>query len=165
MVLLRQLIAVARTLSDAVYGAAGPASLQGSVGAHVRHIHDHYLLLLDGLADRRIDYENRPREVRIEQDRAYALDILEGLIPALAGIPASLADTVVDIQSACGLNDAKRWCRSTVKRELECLVMHDVHHHALIAFLLQHHDVSTPAGFGVAPSTRRHLQDRPSCVR
>lgn len=165
LALIKQTIDLVQGLGDEAYCGPGTAFHPSGIGCHVRHIHDHYRLFLDGFAARRVDYERRARDTRIEQDRGYAMAMLAGLGDALGAIPEGLADSAIEIQSACGLADDQRWCRSTVRRELEYLVMHDVHHHALIAFILHSRNMSTPEGFGLAPSTRRYLQGQQTCAR
>ena len=52
------------------------------------------------------------------------------------------------------------WSNSTIRRELQFLVSHTVHHYALIGLILKTMDVSVPENFGVAPSTLKHEQSQ-----
>ena len=52
--------------------------------------------------------------------------------------------------------DPEPWSQSTIRRELQYLQAHTVHHYALIAFILRLQGREPAASFGVAPSTLRH---------
>ncbi|MCE9616223.1 MAG: DinB family protein [Lentisphaerae bacterium] len=163
--LLNQLMDVIRQLTPEDYRATTDVVLGRGVGGHVRHIYDHYRLLLAGLPAGRVDYEQRARDARLEQDPDFALDQLRDLAAALQSVPVAHADARIVVQSARGADGGPRWCGSTIRRELDFLAMHDVHHHALIALMLRHLKVAIPDGFGVAPATRRHLEARSPCAQ
>jgi uncharacterized damage-inducible protein DinB len=153
-------------LDDAAYAKVQPPLYVGSVGAHLRHALDHYANFLDGLGEGRIDYESRRRDVRIEADRTFARQAVRALASRLGAIPDAEGDREVITRVECG-GDASRgeaWARSTVRRELDFLVSHTVHHFALVAMILRLQDRDPGAEFGVAPSTLRHWQRRGSCA-
>jgi len=53
-------------------------------------------------------------------------------------------------------DDGSPWSESTVKRELQYLQAHTIHHYALIALILRIQGITPHDEFGVAPSTLRH---------
>jgi len=55
----------------------------------------------------------------------------------------------------CGTPDPEPVAPSSVKRELQFLVSHTLHHYALIALQLKQQDQPVQPGFGMAPSTVR----------
>ena len=57
------------------------------------------------------------------------------------------------------------WSGSTVRRELDFLLSHTVHHYALIAMSLRLRGLPVPAELGVAPSTLEHWRRQGRCVR
>ena len=57
------------------------------------------------------------------------------------------------------------WSGSTVQRELQFLVSHTVHHCALIKQILRQHGFEAGMEFGLAPSTKGHLQRQAACAR
>ncbi|KAG9070039.1 hypothetical protein KI688_009369 [Linnemannia hyalina] len=71
-----------------MYTKPSVLACQGTIGKHVRHLHDHYRLLLatfppaQGLSQDRqwsVDYDKRSREVPMESDIDYAIGELESL--------------------------------------------------------------------------------------
>ncbi len=155
LALLEQGAAVLARLDPATYTAARPG--WSPVGAQVRHVLDHYLALLDGLAERRVNYDARRRDPRIELDPRAALDLMERIGADLAGLDEAEGDLALDVHGDSGGGDGLDWRRSTLGRELQFLASHTVHHWALVRLLLEGHGVRTSADFGLAPSTRAHL--------
>lgn len=138
------------------YARRVPECFNASIGGHFRHELDHYLSFLRDLASRRVDYERRDRDALLENDAAHArrrIGEVVAALEALADVPGDTALSVRIENTAEGAPDA--WGASTVRRELQFLLSHTIHHHALIAInarLLGH---TVPAEFGVAPSTLR----------
>jgi uncharacterized damage-inducible protein DinB len=162
---LHQGIELIKSISDPVYTRAFPPLYKSGVGPHFRHCLDHYSSLIGGLEGGRIDYDSRERDTRIEQDRAFTVALIQTLILALKSIQEDQLDQPVQSKTDCGSDDANPWCSSSVRRELQFLVSHTVHHYALIAMILRHQGVEPPATFGVAPSTLRHEEKQASCAR
>lgn len=141
---------------------AEPLGLSG-IGPHVRHASDFYLRFLAGLRApsgevRRVDYDARDRDPRIETDPGHAAERLTRIMVDLRRLPEQvpdLADASLEVRS-----DGSPWTPSTVARELLSLLGHTVHHHALIAVLLRARGAEVPEGFGVAPSTLRHWAEQ-----
>ena len=150
-----------RSLDDALYTDCPRGPFPGGVGAQLRHCIDFYDCFLDGLAGGRVDYTRRRRDARIETDRALAGRKLDQLIRALAALGPEQAAAELRVRTEGAPSDESR-TRSTVRRELEFLTSHTIHHYALIVLLLSMHGYEIPAdleGFGVAPSTLSHWQE------
>ncbi|MCA1758587.1 MAG: hypothetical protein LC658_02365, partial [Bacteroidales bacterium] len=52
-----------------------------SIGQHIRHILEFYLLLVSGSFSGTVSYDKRQRDKRIEQDPQFAVATIERLIP------------------------------------------------------------------------------------
>lgn len=158
---LQQALDLLETLDDATYTRRVPECFDGWIGAHVRHLHDFYSLLLSGAPEGQVDYDSRERDPRLESERQYAMDKLKGLIKRLAELRPDAADRPLQARMDCP-GDAPEggWHQSTLGRELALLAFHDVHHYALIAFMLHRMDIQPPPGFGVAPSTLAYQEER-----
>lgn len=63
-------IGITRGLDDADFAKGRDGG--SSIGAHIRHNLDFVNALLNGIVEGRIDYNDRPRDSRVENDRAYA---------------------------------------------------------------------------------------------
>lgn len=164
---LQQASDLVGALSDAEYLNAAPATYGSGIGAHLRHCLDHYTNFLAGLDCARIDYDARQRDVRVEQDRGFALSCMESLRARLAGLRDRGQDAALEVKMDCGdqTDPATWWSRSSVCRELQFLISHTVHHYALIAFMLRQQGRDPGPRFGVAPSTIRYNESKASCVR
>ena len=138
-----------------------------SIGAHFRHVLEHYHAFLDGLEEGRVDYDARPRDRRLEDDPDRAVASAGAVVcrlEELAGRPR-WRQLFINSASEAGLADAHDWTASTVGRELAFLLSHTIHHYALIRLLASDHGIRLDADFGVAPSTLRHRrQDTVPCA-
>lgn len=163
---LSQAIALLETMDDKTYRKPYAPFFASGVGAHLRHNLDHYQCFLNGLPTRKIDYDARTRDPRLETDRDYAAQQMQQIVRALEMI--SEADTeapvLVKMDSDGETELPAAWRRSTVGRELQFLVSHTVHHDALIAVLLRLHGLELGDEFGCAPSTLRYQRTLALCA-
>jgi uncharacterized damage-inducible protein DinB len=132
------------------------------IGSHLRHCIDHYRCFINGVEDNKIDYDGRKRDPRLETDSAYAARELSDICHELERLPAT--DQAVQSKMDCGSVDQCPFSDSTIKRELQFLISHTVHHYALIAMILRHQGIALPPQFGIAPSTIKYEQNSASCA-
>ncbi|MEO7793340.1 MAG: hypothetical protein ABIV06_01090 [Thermoanaerobaculia bacterium] len=135
-----------------------------TVGPHLRHVLDHYSAFIGGLPDFRVDYDTREREARLESEIEFASDRMRQISAELTLVEADLLDLPIQIRLESGGMDSEQWSHSTVRRELQFLLSHTVHHFALIAVLLERFEIAVPDDFGIAPSTLRYWQDQAPCA-
>ena len=155
LIVLQQAVDLLRAMDDAAYAEGGAGPGVSAAGVHFRHVFDHYRAFLMGLATDEIDYDARDRQVPLETDRSLALATALGFMADLSRLPAELGNRPlrVTVRSAAGEESGPDWSQSSLKRELQFLVSHTVHHYALIKELLARAGVSAGPEFGVAPST------------
>lgn len=150
---VEQCLSVLSCLDDVQLSLAGPA--QGSVGAHLRHVLERYLSLVNGIANGRIDYDLRPRNRALEssvEQAQLAFAVLADQVRTLHALTPDLPLTIVEtVHEACG----PVLTRSTLARELMSLAAHTTHHLAIIRLLLNDLAIRLPASLGKAPSTLR----------
>jgi hypothetical protein len=141
----------------AVVGAhAAPTApaFAGQVGAHLRHVVEHYEALVHGLRIGVVDYDGRARDRLLEASPALARDRLAALRHQLGQWTPETLDGPVRVLGLGGITgDFNFSVASSVGRELAFLAGHTVHHFALLAAHLQRHGVTMPAHFGKAPGT------------
>ncbi len=142
-------------LDDLTYRRS--ANGTGSVGGHFRHNLDFVNNFLNGVAERRIDYNARERDVRVEIDRGYAVEKLDFAMRRIGSLTDEILKRSVYV---CSEVDLTTWLRSSVARELEFMNSHTVHHHALIAEKLAVFSIAVTENFGVAPSTLEHWKTK-----
>ncbi|MFN7940294.1 MAG: hypothetical protein U0X73_01740 [Thermoanaerobaculia bacterium] len=134
------------------------------IGPHLRHILEHYSCFLAGLDEGRVDYESRPREAALEVEVQAAVARIRELVEGLGRVDEAGFGRSLEVRLDCGDEASDQWSRSTVKRELQFLLSHTVHHYALIGQLLLAQGIDAGPEFGVAPSTLRHWQQAATCA-
>ncbi|GAA5864763.1 hypothetical protein JCM3774_006066 [Rhodotorula dairenensis] len=160
-----------------------------TVGKHIRHLIDHYRLLLDGLRQAgaasagptpeqddeerlllervaplpplRVNYDIRLRNGDVESDHAACLDSVRQLKARLSRETGR--GHAVDPERAVRLTattPVEVQVSTTFARELWFASFHAVHHFALIRVIAAGElGVDVPKDFGVAPSTLVHRQE------
>ncbi len=128
-----------------------------SIGTHFRHNVDFASNFLQGSETGKIDYTLRERNLRIEQDRRFAIECIDGLVRRFRDLPIEKLETPVLLRSEL---DDTIWHSSSLGRELEFIHSHTVHHHALIAQKLKALGIEVPFDFGVAASTLKFWKER-----
>ena len=149
--LLGQLVTVLEGLQDTEYSYEAVA-VPSSVGAHVRHLCDHYALFFSGLESGCINYDARPVDQRVESDRAYAVATLSDVNNRLENLSVEAA-APVSVRTQVG--EGEEVVQSTIARELTFLQSHSTHHVTTIASIIRSAGRDTPEDFGVALSTRQ----------
>jgi uncharacterized damage-inducible protein DinB len=147
-----------RSLPAEKYNHIEKPYFESCLGKHIRHVLDHYLCFARDFESGVINYEQRQRESRLETDKDYALVVIgeiETFFNSLMG------EKVQDHELSVLLcNDVEfpqgEATKSSVRRELQFLQGHSVHHYALIASMLRFYGIDTSREFGVAPSTLVH---------
>jgi hypothetical protein len=159
---LEQGVELIRCLDPRLYADCPDSPFPGGVGAQLRHCIDFYDCLLTGFACGRVDYTGRRRDPRVETDPDLAQQRIEKLILELSKLSAEDAERELLVRTEVSTSSTGDWTRSTLRRELDFLVSHTIHHFALIVALLAMHGFKIPRqleGFGVAPSTLRHWSE------
>ena len=152
--LLEQLDQLLARVASGAYRHVEQRLTSSSIGAHVRHVLDHYRLFLEGLPAGRIDYDARDRDTAVERDPAAARREILALVGGLRAIPSGRHDEPLQVHQQ-GAYEPGRFegAESRVARELLFLQSHTVHHQALVAVLLRAQGLEVPRHFGIAPST------------
>lgn len=146
--LLDQAIKLVREQSGDRYTRCCGEVFSSSIGQHIRHCVEHYEEFLLALEEGRdLDYEKRPRDLKLETDRQEAIQRLEEIRAALARFGDQ--DREIGVWDTGAVFPAP----SSVAREMQYLMSHTVHHFALIAVIASLGGIRVPKGFGVAPST------------
>lgn len=163
LAVLDQGLGLLHALGAERYAARVPLCFNSSVGAHLRHVIDHYEAFLTGLPGGALDYEARARDPRLENELGFALTRLESVGRRLSELAVEGDDGPLAIQAETSSGIA---LRSSAVRELEFLLSHTTHHYALIAIIARSLGCEPDANFGVAPSTLKHLQNpSAACAR
>lgn len=151
---LRQGIEFLNSLPEGLYNRPCEEVFGSTIGGHLRHNLDHYAAFFQGMEAGRVDYDARKRDLSIETRPEAAIDLIESLIAKLGAV--SEADLEQKMQIRMDDGGSSSWSRTSLRRELQFLLSHTIHHYALIASIARRFGVSRlPAEFGIAPSTPR----------
>jgi uncharacterized damage-inducible protein DinB len=154
---LRQGETLLDALDDVAYATRVPGAFNASIGGHYRHCLDHFQSLLDALDGDEVNYDNRKRDPRIENEREFALMETRRVFRGCDSIPREWLRRVIQVRSKVNYgDDAAPAMPSTLGREIMYAVAHAIHHYALIAVMCGMLGVCLPKDFGVAPSTVKY---------
>ena len=163
--LLMRLRETLLTLSPDQYSSVETRWHNSSIGAHTRHVLDHYQSFVDGIDHGHINYDKRARDPAIEQQPAAALERIDQLLERLDIEPLLSSKVRVTLDASLRFASPTVEQNSTIGRELTFLHAHCVHHQAYIVFIMKTMDLEPVAPeMGYAPATIRH-QEKESCAR
>jgi uncharacterized damage-inducible protein DinB len=130
-----------------------------SIGQHIRHILEFYLLLVSGSFSGTISYDKRQRDKRIEEEPRFAIETINRLITGIDTLDENQLVKFEGDFTADG--SADHFVHSSVGRELAYCIEHSIHHQAIIKAGLIAMGLSTLTNenFGVAYSTIRYRKD------
>ncbi len=127
-------------------------AFQATIGAHYRHLLEHYCCLFTQIAKGVFCYDKRERDEQLESDREYALRSIADILGQLEAIDVTLFSQqyhIVDHQLAGPL-------ATSLQRELLFLQSHTVHHFAIIAAMARGLGLQPMRDFGVAIATIKY---------
>lgn len=129
--------------------------IHSSIGAHTRHLLNHFDALIDGFARQRINYALRQRDTNLENSTELALSKITSLQQKLAQIN----EEDLDSRLLVVLEDGSSIAESTLSRELSFIMNHSIHHYAIIKIIAEQLGKAMPATFGMSPSTIEYLEN------
>ncbi len=139
----------------AAHEAPGSPAFAGTVGAHLRHIVEHYEALLFPTCSGEVDYDHRPRDRALERDTTLARARLMAIRQHVENAPR--LDTPLRVHAKAGLaGELDVVVGASLGRELLFVASHAVHHFALLQAHCRQHGIATGADFGKAPATVAH---------
>lgn len=129
---------------------------QQTIGHQVRHIIEHWQILIENYESNVINYANRKRDIVIEQNKELAINLLQTLQQQSNKINSTL--NIVSIDETTTFS-------SSYYRELDVVAEHIIHHAAIIkmAIISIDSNFKIPTNFGYAPSTISYKEQ--VCVR
>lgn len=143
-------------LTDEQYLYPSNTLFGATIGQHVRHILEFYQSVFNGLNTKTVNYDNRKRNLLIETDNQYAIQVIDEINASLA--LDILDETLVLEGNFCAEEGKETEIKTTLFRELAYCLEHSIHHQALIKVgLLEVNCLSfIDDTFGLAPATIRY---------
>lgn len=152
---LREAQKLLERMDDRLYTKVEAPTFTSSIGAQLRHCLDFYQCFLNGIKTNHVDYDQRERDEATEQSRGRAMERIEATAARLWKL--SFADEQATLWVK---QDAPYWSTSSLRRELQFLLSHLVHHQALIAVMLRVQGFVPHEEIGIAPATLAHRRER-----
>jgi hypothetical protein len=153
---LEQLKALLTKINNSNYTKKLEILSGSTVGQHMRHILEFYLLLVSGSVKGLICYDQRKRDIRIESDLSFAINIFDELLDGIESLDLSKAVRFeADFTTDASIHNL---LESSIGRELAYCTEHSIHHQAMIKaalFTMGESDL-IDENFGVAYSTIRY---------
>lgn len=142
-------------VTDDAFVAQSVTIRGGTIGAHLRHVLDHYAALFNGAEAPPVAYDRRERRLAMERDRAAARAAVDSLRARLC-CPTLGADSHVTVRVMTSGEGDEVELRSTFGRELAFATHHAIHHLAMMRAIAGEFGVMLGDTFGKAPSTVHH---------
>lgn len=144
------------SLDNALYIQPLPLINNATIGQHVRHVLEFYSCILLDSKENLICYDGRKRDLRIENDSVFAIQVTGRLMQKLKEI---IIDKKVCVQANYSDQDHEDvYLSSSLFRELAYALDHSIHHQAIVKIGLSgmpEHSEKVKS-IGVAPSTLRN---------
>ena len=130
-----------------------------SLGAHYRHVLDHFLCLAEGIRTGQVNYDQRRRNPQLENSVTCARLATEDLIDEFGSLSSEILqrDCAVTYSVDYDQTEAEA-VTSNLAREVMFCVGHAIHHYAILRILCAGVGVKLPYEFGIAPSTLKHRE-------
>lgn len=146
-------------LSQEQYNRKLEILTDASIGQHVRHILEFYQCLFRGEENKKVNYDARQRDLKLETDIHFASKTVEAIINALLEVKSDFPVTFVADYSTSE-NEKPELIQSSFYRELAYNLEHSIHHQALIKVAITEMQLTSLVKntFGYAPSTIRHIK-------
>lgn len=160
---LIQLKELLEQISASDYNNKPEVLFGASIGQHIRHILEFYLLLISGSFEGKISYDKRQRNLELETNPEKALELIQKL---MNGVDLINLYEIIELEADYTTNGQKdNLIKSSVGRELAYCIEHSIHHQALIKAGLIALGLNNliSADFGVAYSTIRYRNN--SCAQ
>lgn len=156
---LKQIRTLISSLKEEQYQSKSQLLSEASIGQHVRHILEFYLCLLHGVSRGLVNYDDRNRDLELEQNPRFAIDCIDKICTDIQRL-----NTELEIQLAGNFSSEGKTIKrikTSVDRELAYCLEHSIHHQALIKIGLVEQKMAhlINEGFGVAVATIRHKQE------
>lgn len=151
--ILLQVITTINTLTYDEYNTKISILSNASIGEHTRHIIELFQQLHSGYATGLVDYDNRKRNIKLQEN-------IDEAIEALAQLIKQLAKPCKELKLVTLYNNGENYILSNYSREIMFNIEHCIHHQALIKVgLLYLNKNNINNNFGVAKATLKYRDD------
>ncbi len=152
---LVQLKSILNQIDDLDYAKPLSVIENSTIGKHVRHILEFYECLFNALNKNEVCYDDRKRNLILEESIRFANECITGVIEKINLIDINKR---ILLKSKYGMDEL--FVESSLYREITYNIEHTVHHLAIIRIAVSNQlkYISIDEGFGYADSTINYLQ-------
>lgn len=152
---LRETQKMLERMDDRTYTKVDAPTFTSSIGEQLRHCLDFYQCFLLGVKNGKVDYDLRERDEITEGSRPRAIERIASTTELLWKLSLAEEQATLWVKQ-----DSPYWSTSSLRRELQFLLSHLVHHQALVAVMLCVQGFVPSEDLGVAPATLVHRKER-----
>ena len=153
---LENLINIIQKINSDQYSQKIDLLANSSIGEHVRHIIELFQQLLNGYSTGIINYDDRKRDKKLQEDPNFAIESINEII-------LKLNKENIDLEILTIYNNYKSKIFSNYFRELIYNIEHFIHHQAIIKIGVESLNIKLEnENFGMAKST---IQYKKECVQ
>jgi uncharacterized damage-inducible protein DinB len=152
---LREAQKLLECMDDQTYTRVDAPTFTSSLGAQLRHCLDFYQCFLRGVKNGKVDYDLRERDEITEHSRTHALERITATTEWLWKLSLLEEPATLWVKQ-----DSPYWSTSSLRRELQFLLSHLVHHQALVAVMLRLQGFVPNEDLGVTATTLAHRKER-----
>ncbi|KAH9853132.1 hypothetical protein C2E23DRAFT_823386 [Lenzites betulinus] len=132
-----------------------------TIGKHLRHARDHFVLLVEAIstsAPHVLNYDKRARNTPMESQRKAAADALNESIAQLqALVPTANMTEPITLHA---VTPYPQVLETTFGRELWFAGLHAIHHWSMVRVIAGEMGIKMDDAFGFAPSTLVHMESK-----
>ena len=162
-VALQQITAILTLLASQPKVQQQRLFVEQRIGAHIRHVHDHFRSLFIGLDSGIIDYNIRNRESSEERELQLCVFENNKIINQLNTLESQYPQIEIVSEINCHATENLK-ISSSVERELLYLINHTIHHAAIIKHIMKMEGLTCADEIGLAPSTASYYRALPKKV-
>jgi len=143
-------------VSPELYKKSNPLLSDATIGQHFRHILEFYVCLKTGYKTGAICYDERERNLLIENNLDFAVETINDISTFLNSVKS---DATLNLKANYSASEEDAvFIPSSLYRELAYALDHTIHHLAIIKIGLSTENIDFGSGFGVASSTLRYRE-------
>jgi hypothetical protein len=152
---LNSLAIILQQIKDEDYKLEVKTLRNSTIGKHVRHIIEFYKCLLFESENNIVNYDNRKRNLLLEQNVKYTLDYIVEITDELEKIKSNTRLHLSSTYNGTTINT-----ETSLFREITYNIEHTVHHLAIISIAIPIHFnyIQFSENFGYAESTIQYLK-------
>lgn len=149
---LQRGVKLLKSITDSEYSDKSIAPYYSSIGTHMRHVLDVFSCIFNGLDVNNIDFSDRKRNVRAEEEIEEGLKYFEEVLSNLHHLNLKDLQKLINVTDDLGLGSVT--VQYTLGAALVQAHSHAIHHFASVGYIIYQLGIQLPdEDFGYNPTT------------